>query len=246
MHPGLFVTIVLLVGLVWWGLRGWDRLVRIHRGGVDALVDPAVRPGGAASRPETAPDRPAGFPTSTGWLAVPADDPAAVAKVLKLRTALPANWAAGLDGAVTSGAFATPDLDGHVLVIGRDIAALADDLPRLEALLIGLADAFGRAAWFVSDEPQDVHGWAFAARGRLQRGYLYSEQGGHVWWHGELTDDEHALGCFVDDPRDSSEDEHKWWPDRALVWQLAARSSFAPAALAAAHRATGRGLLGRL
>ncbi|MCB9876413.1 MAG: hypothetical protein H6835_02335 [Planctomycetes bacterium] len=246
MHPGLLVTIVLLVALVWWGLRGWDRLVRIHRGGADALVDPAVRPGGAAARPAAAPDRPTAFPRDVGWMVVPAGDSAAVARALALRTALPANWASGLADAVLRGAFATPALDGHVLVIGRDVAALADDLPRLEALLTALAATFGRAQWFVSDEALDVHGWAFAARGRLERGYLYSEHGGHVWWHGDVSDEERALGCFVDDPRDSSDDDVKWWPDRAVVWQLAARRSFDPARLAVAGRAVGSGLLGRL
>ena len=31
MHPGLFVALALLAGLIIFGLRGWERLVRIRR-----------------------------------------------------------------------------------------------------------------------------------------------------------------------------------------------------------------------
>jgi hypothetical protein len=31
MHPGLIVALALLAGLIVYGLRGWERLVRIRR-----------------------------------------------------------------------------------------------------------------------------------------------------------------------------------------------------------------------
>jgi hypothetical protein len=31
MHPGLIVALLLLAGLIWYGLQGWERLVRIRR-----------------------------------------------------------------------------------------------------------------------------------------------------------------------------------------------------------------------
>src|SRR5690606_19819619 len=82
-----------------------------------------------------------------------------------------------------------------------------------------------------TDEERDVHGWAIAERGALVRGYAYSEEQGHTFWHGELTPAERELGCFLDDLRDQSDDEIKWWPDRVTVLALAKAWSLDPSKL---------------
>ncbi|MCK5941886.1 MAG: hypothetical protein KAI24_07970, partial [Planctomycetes bacterium] len=116
----------------------------------------------------------------------------------------------------------------------------------IEPLLAALSERFGEAFWFITDDDRDVHGWARAERGRLTRGYAFTEEHGHVFWHGDVTDDEHDLGCFVDDPRDRSDDDVKWWPDRAVVCAVAGRWAADPSRIDGARHPAGAGYVGRL
>lgn len=147
-------------------------------------------------------------------------------RALALRTVLPANWCGGL-AAAKSGAFVSPAVSGLVFVTGHDVAALAADADVLP-LLQRLSGQFGRACWFRSDDEQDEFGWASAARGEIVRAYAYRGDDGHVLWQGEVTATEQQLECFLDDPRDSSDDEVRWWPDRRLVHAVAAAWSIDP------------------
>tara|TARA_R110002072_G_scaffold241027_8_gene399667 strand:+ start:13076 stop:13648 length:573 start_codon:yes stop_codon:yes gene_type:complete len=157
-----------------------------------------------------------------------AEDPEAVVRALRLRTVLPANWASGLAQAATEGVFVTPPVDGWILVFGRDLAVTTHNPAEMEALLTGLSEQYGEVMWFSTDEVRDVHGWAMAERGQFLRGYAYDEGQGHTLWHGDVTAAETALGCFLDDPRDQSDDEIKWWPDRRTVLAIAAAWSMDP------------------
>ena len=160
-----------------------------------------------------------------------ADDAEQVARSLRLRTVLPANWLSGLGQAASEGVFVTPPVQGWVLVVGRDLAVTTQDPTELAALLPGLSEQYGKVLWFSTDEDRDVHGWAMAERGQLMRGYAYVEEHGHTFWHGDVTEAERELGCFLDDPRDHSDDEVKWWPDRRTVLALAKAWSIDPTTL---------------
>jgi hypothetical protein len=178
---------------------------------------------------------------------VTATDAGAVVRALGLRTVLPANWASGLADAAREGVFVTPAVRGTVLATGADVAA--HDLEgALLPLLQRLSRAFGSAAWFRSDGERDEFGWAIATGGELVRAYAYSGEHGHAGWHGDVTPQERALGCFVDDPRDRSDDEIKWWPDRRTVHALAAAWSLDPDTLPAhaSQSPCGVGAVGRL
>lgn len=176
---------------------------------------------------------------------VRADDAEAVARALALRTALPANWQSGLADVREVGAFVSPPVDGFVFVAGADVAGFAaverDVTPRLERL----SAAFGFAAWFQSDDAADAYGWACARDGALVRAYAFEGEHGPVAWLGDVDDAERALGCHVDDPRDRSDDEVKWWPDRRIVHALAAAWSLDPDALSE-RGAIGVGIVGRI
>jgi len=164
-----------------------------------------------------------------------------------MRTVLPANWNGGLADVVQEGVFATPSVAGWVLVVGRDLAVKTHDPQAVEELLPPLSEEFGTVQWFSTDEVRDVHGWALAENGELQRGYAYDEDNGHTYWYGDVTDAERELDCFRDDPRDQSDDEIKWWPDRRVVLALAAAWSVDPSRLAdAAEVAPGSGWVGRI
>jgi len=169
---------------------------------------------------------------------------------MALRTVLPANWRAGLLEVAERGVFVAP-LDGQVLATGPDLlAADAAGIARIEALLVALSRTFGEVRWFQCHAEAELFGWARATRGEVSRGYAFaSEQ--HIWWHGEVTEAEHAAGCFVDDPRDTSDDEVKWWPDERLVRHLASAWSIDPFLLGertgpGGSGQTGSGWVGRL
>jgi len=192
------------------------------------------------------PDRARPFAAGRCWAMVRADDPEQVVQALRLRTVLPANWRAGLDEVVEQGVFVTPPVDGWVYAVGRDLATRTADPAAIEPLLAALSDRFGEAFWFVTDDERDVYGWARGARGQLTRGYVFAEEHGHIFWHGDVTEHEHALGCFVDDPRDRSDDEIKWWPDHAVVCGIAAGWARNPANLDATGQPAGAGFVGRM
>ncbi len=175
-----------------------------------------------------------------------AHDPEAVARALALRTVLPANWRAGLADAREAGVFVSPAIDGHVFVCGADLAACADVEGGIAPRLERLAAQFGTAAWFRSDDAHDVYGWAVARRGELARAYAFDGERGPFVWIGDVDDAERALGCHVDDPRDHSDDDVKWWPDRRIVHALAAAWAIDPDALPARASAHGVGLVGRM
>jgi hypothetical protein len=160
---------------------------------------------------------------------------------------LPANWEGGLAEARQQGVFVAPPVDGYVHVVGRDVAAAA---PHAETALLPLLQrasrVCGRAAWFHVDADADSFGWALAERGEIVRAYAFAGERGHVLWVGEVTDAERRLDCFVDDPRDRSDDETKWWPDRRIVHAMAAAWCRDPDALAGLDAPPGTGLVGRL
>ena len=89
-----------------------------------------------------------------------------------------------------------------------------------------------------------VYGWARGEDGRCTRAYAFAEEIGPFLWRGEVTDAERQLGCFVDDPRDRSDDEVKWWPDRAVVCALAALWAADPSTIGGADESSA-GLVGR-
>jgi hypothetical protein len=172
-------------------------------------------------------------------------DSHAVVRALGLRTVLPANWAAGLAEVAAQGTFVSPPVAGLVLVTGADLRRHSDPEQDLLPLLERLSRQFGNVCWFASDSDGDVHGWARAVGGAVERAYAYVGDRGHQLWVGEVTAHEHALGCFVDDPRDQSDDEVKWWPDRATVHALAAAWAIDPDRLALAADAPAVGQVGR-
>ena len=175
-----------------------------------------------------------------------ARDPAAVVQALKLRTVLPANWRSGLTEAAERGVFVTPAVGGWVFAVGPDLRGASPDVGGFVApLLERLSAAFEEAAWFATDSAAEQHGWALARHGELVRGYAFDGGNGHVFWHGEVTDAERALQCFVDDPRDQSDDDVKWWPDERIVLALAGAWSLDPARLGEARSPAGVGWFGR-
>ncbi|MCR9245332.1 MAG: hypothetical protein NXI31_09890 [bacterium] len=175
-----------------------------------------------------------------------ASDPEAVAAALGLRTLMPANWRAGLEAAQDEGVFVTPAIAGVVLAVGVDLRGNGDYASLVPPLLARLSETFGRAAWFSTHDGVEHHGWGLGERGAVARAYAYTEQDGTVLNQGEITDTEHLLGCFVDDPRDQSDDTEKWWPDERLVLRMAGEWAIDPSRIGERGLPASAGLLGRL
>lgn len=174
-------------------------------------------------------------------------EPATLVRQLGLRTVLPANWGAGLAEVEQEGVFVTSAVEGHVFAVGADLGLrCGGDAERIAALVSRLSATFGRVVWFQTHDAAEVHGWMLADRGELVRGYAFVGDEGHVFWHGDVTDAERDLGCFLDDPRDSSDDEIKWWPDSRIVGALAAAWSVDPTRIEARNAAPALGSCGRL
>ena len=185
------------------------------------------------------------FGYETAWFAVRSDDPHAVARALGVRTAMPASWCAGLTRAVDEGIFVTPSVDGWVFAVGVD-AFQRGDCQQVSEALQRLGAACGPAFWFATHARVDVHGWACADGQRLVRAYLYEgDQPRVVWDEGDKTPTEQQLGYFEDDPRDTSDDDIKWWPTPADVMRLAKTWTLDPCALGS-KASLGTGHLGRL
>ncbi|MFK7738903.1 MAG: hypothetical protein AB8H80_01170 [Planctomycetota bacterium] len=200
-----------------------------------------------AARPDDTPDLPRSLDPDATWIAVRAADAQSVVKALGLRTVLPASWRGGLAAVRSEGVFVAPCVAGWVLAVGCDLAERTRDSSQLESLLPALSEEFEVACWFTSHTERDVHGWALAERGSLVRGYGYSEEHGHIYWYGDVTEVERELGCFVDDPRDRSDDDVKWWPDARIVQAIASAWSLDPGALEQSRtKAEATGWVGRL
>ncbi len=168
--------------------------------------------------------------------------------MLGLRTVLPANWRAGLEEVRERGVFVTPPVDGWVFAVGRDLLANdGDDAALVAPLLEALSRKFGGATWFAAHADAERFGWAMAVGGSIARGYSFSGEAEPAWWVGEVTAAEAAAGCFVDDPRDHSDDEVKWWPDLAVVLRIASVWSLDPSRFGEAGLRTvpGCGFVGR-
>lgn len=172
-----------------------------------------------------------------------AEDPQVVVDALQLRTVLPANWFAGLQA--EEGVFVTPSIDGWVLAVGDDLRGNGDYARVVPALIERLSAVCGEAAWFVTHDEAEHHGWALARRGQVERAFVWAGDDAEVLWLGEVTAAERDIGCYVDDPRDQSEDGG-WWPDDRHVLRIAARWSVDPSRLAAGGRSPSVGCLGRL
>jgi len=242
---GLILALLATGFVLVYGLFAWEHIVQRRRASEpDSTWGATAR--ARAARPATEPDAPRAFGRSACWLVVPANSTEAVLKALALRTVVPANWQAGLAEAEQGGVFVSPPVHGRVFVVGRAQLGSAAPEVALAPRLAMLSERFGVAAWFCADPTRDVFGWALAERGALQRGYAWQEPGGTAWWHGDVTAAEHELGCFVDDPRDRSDDDEKWWPDRGIVHALAAAWSVDPDRLTELGTAAGLGAVGRL
>lgn len=209
------LSVAALLAFVWFGLSRWSSIMHRHR----ANEERAQR--GDEVLPQQTRKRPARL-VAPAWFSARAADGKEVARALGLRTAVPLAWSEGLQRAA-EGLFVANCRGGSVCALGAD-AWLRSDFEALETALLRLSQACGEATWFGMDPARSCFGWAMARDGVVLRAWCGDGDDEQVLWSvGNPTADERALGFFVDDPRDGTDDEHKWWPIAADVQALAER-----------------------
>ena len=225
-------SVIALLAFVWHGLQRWSDIMRRHRHNEDR-----ARRGESlyAAPRQLKPKR----LEALAWFAVATSDVRAVARALQMRTVGPAVSGEGTARAA-EGMFVFAH-SGFVCAVGDD-AWQRGDFAAIEGALERLSRAFGDATWFCVDARSSRFGWAAARSGSLQRAWCGDGDEERVLWQaGDPTVAERDLGFFLDDPRDGTDDEHKWWPVGSDVRALAARWSADPTtAIGESEGLTGR------
>ena len=156
---------------------------------------------------DATPDKPEGFGYKNAWLAVKADDPQAVARVLELEDLQPANWRTGLAAAYDhydTHVFVTPSVSGWVLVVGMALPDSGEPgwADKCTPLLEKLGRKYDPAFYFGTHRVAEYHAWARVDQGRITRAYAYSgDKGITIWNEGPQTKAERDLHLdfFADD-----------------------------------------------
>lgn len=149
---------------------------------------------------DAAPDRPLPFGDDMTWLALRTTDTEAVADMLGVAEATPANWNSGL-GTVydrqlgPSRVFVTPPVDGWTFVVGLALphpsaGGFAD---KCSPLLLRLASRFAEVQLFSACPVVDLYAWVRLSGRDLVRAFATLD-GEVVWSKGRRTREEQALG----------------------------------------------------
>jgi len=192
------------------------------------------------------------------WIAVKSNDPAQVAKFLRLNTLKISHWKHGLNALYDPrksdcAIFVTPTFDGWVLIAGHALPQPlgASFVEKCIPLIASLSKEFGEAQYFLSHPSLDFFGWAKAMNGNLRRAFATGDEG-VLWNHGRLTVAEQTLGLKFYELRGLYERNGDAGgpmilePTETHVLSLAAQWSVNPAALG--PRITGKrqtGFLGQ-
>lgn len=188
--------------------------------------------------PAAEPERPQGFGYKCKWLAIPAQDPQAVALALGLRALVPCSWKEGLARAGDlNGVFLTPPVRGWCLAVG-DVPEPSEEAAHDPALLqLGeLSQKFGDAQLFCSHRVTDIYAWARAREGSIERAFASSPDDVD-WRMGKSTPEEAGFRFFDATSPDAATDAY-WeredleYPGEEHVLAVARAWSLDPTTLA--------------
>jgi hypothetical protein len=188
-----------------------------------------------SSRPATA----AGFGPTGCWLAVRANDRAAVAAALGLVDVREETWEAALRQIESRHdpprrAFVTPPVDGWTLV-----ALSPQSIGEQRFDLAELSRRFGEAQYFATQRAVEYHEWQRWVNGDAKRRYCFFGERGEIRGDGEPSVAEADIVESADDPDGEA-------PDEETVLAVAAEWSVDPTSLEGRDDVEPRGLLGWL
>jgi hypothetical protein len=184
------------------------------------------------------PDFPVPFGSNQSWIAIDSNDTEGVTAALGLVGGAPATWKTGLAPSHHMSVFVSPPVADWILAVGPAFFPRDQVDAFVKHLLEKLSRQFGEAQYFCSHREVDLHVWARARKGRLERGFAwFGEQGRPIWDEGAQTKEERAL--FGPQPPSAQHDENS-------VFQLANLWSVDPTTLDVTFKEPGIGILGEL
>jgi hypothetical protein len=206
------------------------------------------------------PDQPISFGYKCSWLAIKADDPQDVIKVLGLRNVRRSNWKAGIDAAYAGEVFIAPPLDGWILALSWNFpwpggVRLGDPCT---PFLLQLAYTFSEVQFFATHRIVETHAWARLVDGMIVRQYAYSGESAEILWNvGTPTAEERVLlqeqeewiQSFGEPEHDDdivSDDQVHLMPSESDVMRIAAVWSIDPSQLSERGLGTSLGHVGAL
>ena len=150
-------------------------------------------PESGASHGTPGPDIPIPFGYKCAWYLVSTSDQAGIAQLIGLRRKRTANWQAGIEAAYDGEVFISPSVGGWTFIVSTSLAAVETQmLPNnVRRFLERLSSELGTACFFATHRIVELHVWAKASNGRIERGYGYfGETGEVIWDEGNTTTEE--------------------------------------------------------
>ena len=200
---------------------------------------------------EPQPDSPVPFGYKISWFAVRSPDSLAVASALGFAHPDRTSWARGIESAYAGSVFITPPIEGWTLVVGDAVAPGVEQADgNWRSNLIELSERFGEVQMFATHRVVELHGWAIARGGSVERAYCYVGESGEVRYdEGEQTAAEQSLGFAFGDPDCPEAEDDSYWerdslfPDEGSVMALAGKWSVSPIELSERSGSPGLGLV---
>lgn len=189
------------------------------------------------------PDAPVPFGARTSWFAVRSEDGPAVAASFGITELERSPWAAGLEASYAGGTFVTPPLGGWTLVVGEVAPDLDQARGQWGLRLAELSERFGEAQLFATHRVVELHMWARARAGDVERAFCYlGESGAILYDEGQQSAEEIDLGFdFVDPAGEIADAGENRFPGEDSVLSLSGSWSLSPAELSASSAPPGLG-----
>ncbi|OGO70692.1 MAG: hypothetical protein A2Z37_15050 [Chloroflexi bacterium RBG_19FT_COMBO_62_14] len=180
------------------------------------------------------PDWPIPFGYKCAWYSIQSPDVGRLVQLIGLQEAQSATWREGIESAYGDLVFVSPAVGGWAFVVGASLAAMEPRslTSQVRPVLEKLSSEFEIACFFATHRVVELHIWAKATKGKLERAYGYlGETGEIIWDEGMATVEEVGILSHIDE---------------AAVMQIARGWSLAPIDLEGISSEPSLGFLGTL
>jgi hypothetical protein len=199
------------------------------------------------------PNSPQPFGYKLAWYIIPTNDVDVISKVFGLKNPKPLDWNTGIQKAYDKGVFISPGVKGWNFILGTSLGPSDNSNINLEigSNLKRLSDHFGYACYFATHRVLELHIWARARYGEIDRAFGYvGEIGEIIWDQGEVTSEEVRLGFNFSSIQDLREIEKIQqndlliFPTEEDVMMIAGEWSLSPIDLSPGDAQNGIGVVG--